>query len=100
MYRQALLRLRAFAVRPVKWAPALASIVALIIALGAFFADAADTKSRLKVIEKRQDEDRQNVKETVNRIEQRMEKVDQNVQQILRKMDVIEDRRSAEERRR
>jgi hypothetical protein len=47
MYRQALLKLKATWGRPVKWAPALASIAALIIALGAFFADAADTKSRL-----------------------------------------------------
>lgn len=54
--------------------------------------EAADVKSRVAAVEKRQVEDRQEIKERVQRTEERLEKVDANVNTILRKLDVIEER--------
>ena len=74
-------------------------LAALMVWVGGIAGEAADTKRRLATVESRQEEDRKNVKESVQRIESRVEKVDENVQQILRKMDVIEDRRRADQGR-
>jgi hypothetical protein len=105
MYRQALLKLKRLPVNKVLSAIAAGVAIlmaggALLVWVGSIAADAADTKSRLKVVEKRQEEDRTDMKEKVREIDVKVQRVDDNVQTILRKLDVMEDRRNAEARRR
>jgi len=49
-----------------------------------------ETKQRLSTIEKRQDEDRREIKERLQRIEDKSQRTDDNVQLILRKLDVMD----------
>lgn len=81
-----------------------AAIVAIIGGPLAVWGDgqrkAGEIETKIKALEKRQNEDRANVYQQVRDQDAKIDRIETGVNAILRKMDVIEDRQSRERERR